>query len=95
ERGFLARDAREDDAAMVLALHRFLFATPSVLVGVALVDLVGELRSQNLPGTYLEYPNWCVPLADREGRAVLIEDLADNPTLRQTMAVITEAAQAH
>jgi 4-alpha-glucanotransferase len=90
-RGFLAEADRDDDDAMVLALHRFLFATPSIMVGVALVDLVGEARSQNLPGTYREYPNWSVPLADREGRAVFIEDLAENPTLCSIMSVIDDA----
>ena len=62
-------------AALTAALHGFLARTPAHLVGLALPDLVGERRSQNLPGTDQEYPNWRVPLADETGREVLLEDL--------------------
>lgn len=38
--------------------------------------MVGDKRVQNLPGTNSEqYRNWCVPLSDKDGKAVLIEDL--------------------
>ncbi|KQO03400.1 4-alpha-glucanotransferase [Arthrobacter sp. Leaf234] len=60
----------------VEALHALIAETPSVLLGVALADAVGEQRTQNQPGTNDEYPNWRIPLADAEGRAVLVEDLA-------------------
>jgi 4-alpha-glucanotransferase len=62
----------------VEALHAFIARTPSVLLGVALADAVGERRTQNQPGTNDEYPNWRIPLADAEGKAVLIDDLAAN-----------------
>ena len=48
-RGLLADDA--DEEATVLALHRYLTLTPARLVGAALVDLVGDTRTQNQPGT--------------------------------------------
>lgn len=76
QRGWLGADAGE--AETVEALHRFIAATPSRLVGVALVDAVGERRAQNQPGTHREYPNWQIPLAGSDGRAVLVEDLATN-----------------
>jgi len=73
ERGLLGHDASERE--VVEALHRWVAATPSVLLGVSLVDAVGERRAQNQPGTDREYPNWKVPLADGTGGLVLIEDL--------------------
>ncbi|MFG6492792.1 4-alpha-glucanotransferase [Microbacterium sp. P03] len=73
DRGLLGADATEEQ--IVEALHLYLVAAPSELLGVALVDAVGERRVQNQPGTSTEYPNWQVPLADSQGTAVLIEDL--------------------
>ena len=64
------------EAQIIEALNVLITASPSQLLGVALVDAVGERRVQNQPGTHREYPNWQVPLADSAGRAVLIEDLA-------------------
>ncbi|KRF08737.1 4-alpha-glucanotransferase [Arthrobacter sp. Soil782] len=61
----------------VEAMHSFIAQTPSVLLGVALTDAVGEERTQNQPGTTAEqYPNWQVPLAGPAG-VVLVEDLPD------------------
>lgn len=57
-------------------MHAFLSLTPSALRCVALVDMVGDLRAQNQPGTTQElYPNWRIPLCDHSGQAVLAEDL--------------------
>ncbi|WP_323959601.1 4-alpha-glucanotransferase [Arthrobacter sp. JZ12] len=59
----------------VEAMHAFIAQTPSVLLGVALTDAVGEERTQNQPGTTAEqYLNWQVPLAGPDG-VVLVEDL--------------------
>lgn len=80
-RGLLsAADEQGPDAVQrtVEALYAFTAETPSLLLGVALVDAVGERRTQNQPGTENEYPNWRVPLADSEGLAVLIDDLPRN-----------------
>ena len=57
------------------ALYRFLARTPSRLVALALTDAVGDRRTQNQPGTTDEYPNWRVPLADPDGRLLLLEDV--------------------
>ena len=59
----------------VLALHRALLASPSRVLGVALVDAVGERRTQNQPGTIDEYPNWRVPLGGPDGAPLLLDDI--------------------
>lgn len=81
--GLLPADVPADRAALtpsdleevVLALHRFVLATPARLVNIALPDLVGDPRTQNQPGTTDEYPNWRVPLADANGRLIQLEDV--------------------
>ena len=79
ERGLVDDDASE--RTVVEAMHRYVLATPAVLVGVSLADAVGERRAQNQPGTDTEYPNWKVPLADPAGNLVSVEELARNPRL--------------
>ncbi|MGE2735090.1 4-alpha-glucanotransferase [Mycolicibacterium vaccae] len=71
--GLLDEDAELGD--IVLALHRYLGRTPSRLLSLSLADAVGEVRTQNQPGTTDEYPNWRVPLSDSQGRRVLLEDV--------------------
>ena len=86
ERGLVDDDASE--RTIVEAMHRYVLATPAVLVGVALADAVGERRAQNQPGTDTEYPNWKVPLADPAGNLVPIEDLVHNPRLLSLVRVM-------
>lgn len=77
-RGFLTAvepTDQPDPGQFVVGLHRCLAASPARLLGVSLPDLVGDVRAQNQPGTHREYPNWCMPLADGQGRPVLIDDL--------------------
>jgi len=45
-------------ASLVVAAHRFVAQTPSLLMAVRLADLAGEDRPANLPGTTDSYPNW-------------------------------------
>ena len=73
---------------VVEALHRYVVRTPSVLVGIALVDGVGERRAQNQPGTDQEYPNWRIPLADGAGEVVLGDDLPENARLGSLLSVV-------
>lgn len=89
DRGLLAEDA--DEQSTVEALHRLVACSPSVLIGVALVDAVGEHRIQNQPGTDEEYPNWRIPLADDRGKAVSIDDLAGNERFRSLIAALRES----
>lgn len=88
-----ARDLLGDDPSereIVEAMHRYVLATPSVLVGVSLADAVGERRAQNQPGTDQEYPNWKVPLADSSGQVVLVDDLFTNARLHSLAQVLNE-----
>lgn len=65
---------REEE--LVVALHEFIAGSAAVLTCTSLVDMVGDVRAQNQPGTTRDlYPNWCIPLCDSAGVPVLIEDL--------------------
>lgn len=93
EYGFLPQENPTDED-VVDALHRYVAATPSVLVGVSLVDAVGDERPQNLPGTdQPQYPNWRMPLSDSQGREVYVEDLVDHQRAQRLFAVLNEAVQ--
>ncbi|MFW0784161.1 4-alpha-glucanotransferase [Gordonia sp. CPCC 206044] len=88
-RGLLSETTARTDPKTVDALYRLIASSPSVLLGVALVDAVGERRIQNQPGTGADqYPNWCVPLADSEGNAVLVEDLDGNARFTDLVAAL-------
>ena len=76
----LVLDAIDDVAvdpveATVLALHRALVSSPARVLGVSLVDAVGDRRTQNQPGTIDEYPNWRIPLAGPDGAPIMLEDV--------------------
>lgn len=76
----LSRSELPDSAPLITGLHRFLAQTPSALTCMALVDMVGDRRIQNQPGTtHDQYPNWCVPLTDASGEALLVSDLPGIP----------------
>ncbi|MFI0896832.1 4-alpha-glucanotransferase [Streptomyces sp. NPDC020983] len=78
--GLLPEGAAGEEA-VVRAVHRFLVATPARMVGVWLGDGVGDRRPQNLPGTWDQYPNWRLPVADAEGNPLALEQLAASPRL--------------
>jgi 4-alpha-glucanotransferase len=88
-RGLLSAGADEQET--VEALHRYLTQTPSRLLGVAVPDAVGDRRAQNQPGTGDEYPNWRLPLADGDGRPVLLEDLKTSERARSLAKVIADS----
>jgi 4-alpha-glucanotransferase len=73
-RGALA-SACPTDEEIVVAMHRLLTWTPSRILNATLTDAVGDRRTQNLPGTVNEYPNWRVPLSGPDGRPMWLEDL--------------------
>lgn len=89
DRGLIGADATEQQ--VIEALNVLIAASPSQLLGVALVDAVGERRTQNQPGTDKEYPNWQVPLADGDGRAVLLDDLGAHPRFHSLLAAVDTA----
>ncbi|GAA2257079.1 4-alpha-glucanotransferase [Streptomyces ruber] len=76
------------EEAEIQAVHRFLLRTPARLVGLWLPDAVGDRRPQNLPGTWDQYPNWRLPIADAAGRPVCLEDLAASPRLHALVDVL-------
>lgn len=78
----------DDEEAAVRAVHRFLLSTPARMAGVWLPDTVGDRRPQNVPGTWDQYPNWRLPIADAEGRPVTLEELAASPRLHRLMDVL-------
>jgi 4-alpha-glucanotransferase len=88
EHGLLRNDPSERE--IVEALYRYIVRTPSALIGIALVDGVGERRTQNQPGTDQEYPNWKIPLADGSGEVVLVEDLPGNVRLSSLLAAVRD-----
>ncbi|MCE7079248.1 4-alpha-glucanotransferase [Streptomyces sp. ST2-7A] len=71
--GLLRPGAGEEQ--QIVAAYRFLARTPARLLGIWLPDAVGDRRSQNVPGTWREYPNWRLPIADATGRPVTLERL--------------------
>ncbi|MFJ4647861.1 4-alpha-glucanotransferase [Streptomyces bobili] len=78
------------EEAEIQAVHRFLLRTPARMIGVWLPDAVGDRRPQNLPGTWDQYPNWRLPVADAEGRPVTLEELAASSRLHALMEVLRE-----
>ncbi|MBM9621562.1 4-alpha-glucanotransferase [Streptomyces zhihengii] len=79
----LLPEGADDEEGGIRAVYRFLLRTPARMVGVWLPDAVGDLRPQNLPGTWDQYPNWRLPVADAEGRPVTLEELAASPRLHR------------
>ncbi|MFE9854469.1 4-alpha-glucanotransferase [Streptomyces sp. NPDC005780] len=84
----LLPEGGDDEEAAVRAVHRFLLRTPARMAGVWLPDTIGDRRPQNLPGTWDQYPNWRLPIADAEGRPVTLEELAASPRLHRLMDVL-------
>ena len=91
EKGLLPRGERPDADAFTAALYGYLALTPARLIGVNLAEAAGETRSQNMPGTSTEYPNWMLPLCGPSGEPVLLEDMPNIPRIR---AVANAAAAA-
>lgn len=84
------RGERGELPELMAGLHSFVAGTPSALTCVSLVDMVGDVRAQNQPGTSRDmYPNWCMPLCDNDGNPVTIESLRD----QEMYHMVAEAAR--
>ncbi|MGW5215673.1 4-alpha-glucanotransferase [Streptomyces sp. NPDC004051] len=84
-----------EEEARIQAVHRYLLRTPARMIGVWLPDGVGDRRPQNLPGTWDQYPNWRLPIADARGRPMALEDLTASPRLQALLDVVrTRTASA-
>jgi len=68
--------------AVMVATHRMVARTSSLLAGVRLADLTGEDKPTNLPGTVDSYPNW------RLKNGTPIEDVAQSPLFRSICAAM-------
>jgi 4-alpha-glucanotransferase len=85
--GRVDNDADTDD--LVVALHARLAGGRAKLFGVSLADLAGDRRPINQPGTFREYPNWTLPLADSHGSVLFLEQI-----LRSELATrVADASQ--
>jgi 4-alpha-glucanotransferase len=82
QEGLLLPDTRPSADDFTVALYGYLAKTPAKLIGVNLAEAAGETRSQNMPGTCDEYPNWKLPLCGPDGEPVLLEDLAASERVR-------------
>lgn len=81
--------AEPSEREIVEGLYRYVAKTPSKLVVASLVDAVGDVRPQNMPGTGADlYPNWSVPLCDSDGEEVAIEDLPTDERLTSLFALL-------
>ncbi len=87
QRGALP-EGDEDVEDIVLAMHRMLTWTPSKVLNAALVDAVGDRRTQNQPGTIDEYPNWRVPLTGPDGAPMMLEDVFASDRASRLAAVM-------
>jgi len=81
-------DARPDDAAalepLVGASYRYLASSPAKLVLVQLDDAALEFEQVNLPGTFVEYPNW------RRKNGVDIDGIANDPRIAALASDVDE-----
>jgi 4-alpha-glucanotransferase len=87
--GLLPPGVWPDPDTFTAALYGYVARTPALLVGVSLAEAAGERRSQNMPGTVDEYPNWRVPLCDPHGDPVLLDDLPASDRVRAVARAVT------
>ena len=64
-----------DLAPIVRAAYRYLASSPATLVMIPFDDAALEFEQVNVPGTFVEYPNW------RRKNGVNVEALADDPQI--------------
>jgi 4-alpha-glucanotransferase len=83
------------DSELVLDMYRLLARTPSQVVLAMPADAVGDLRQPNLPGTRDEYPNWCLPLADRTGSEVPLETFLTAPATTALTNLLNDAVHTN
>jgi 4-alpha-glucanotransferase len=89
--GLLPAGERPSADAFTAALYGYLARTPALLIGVNLAEAAGEVRSQNMPGTSDEYPNWKLPLCGPDGEPVLLEELASSERVQAVARAVSGA----
>ena len=90
--GLLPGRGRPSADEFTAALYGYLARTPALMIGVNLAEAAGEVRSQNMPGTSTEYPNWKLPLCGPGGEPVLLEDLPSDRSVRRVAEAATRAS---
>ncbi|MDO4640841.1 MAG: 4-alpha-glucanotransferase [Neisseria sp.] len=91
--GFLPPEYEGDALSMAMhdglnrAIHRYLAACRSKLVGVQLENLLDMEQPFNLPGTSVEYPNW------RRKMPVPLETLFDDEHILKTLKEVGQTRQ--
>ncbi len=68
---------------IIEGLYRLLAQSPCRFLAIALTDLIGDVRAQNQPGTFQEYPNWQIPMCYADGKPFMIEDLWQKDHVQQ------------
>jgi 4-alpha-glucanotransferase len=91
--GLLPSGKRPSADEFTVALYGYLAKTPAQLIGVNLAEAAGETRSQNMPGTCDEYPNWKLPLCGPDGTPILLEDLPATPRVRAVASAASRTIQ--
>jgi len=71
----------------IAAVAAFLAATPALLVGIALDDVLGVTDQVNIPGTVDQHPNW------RRKLPVAIENLEHDGALQRVAQAFTSAGR--
>ncbi len=85
EDGLRPEHARADkpaDAALIVAIHRFIAASPCRLLAVQLDDTVGVIEQANVPATIDTHPNW------RRKTPCALEDLDANKLFRAVTGAV-------
>lgn len=83
----VAGDVEGHIQEIVEAMHKMLLKSPSVLLQAALVDGVGETRTQNQPGTSSEYPTGAA--AGRPDlKVVHTDEVFDLPRVQSLAAIM-------
>jgi len=71
-------------ADAVVAAHRLLARSPSLLLSATLEDAVAEERRPNIPGV-ITRDNWCLPLS------VYVDDLSRHPIVATVAGILRDA----
>jgi 4-alpha-glucanotransferase len=82
-----ATPPEEASEELVVAIHRYLAATPGQLLMVQLEDALGEEEQPNLPGTD-EHPNW------RRKLGPALEELAGQALMRRIAEAMAAAGRS-
>lgn len=88
-RTILGEHAPNYAADELAAIARFLGATPSRLVVIALDDVLGEIEQINIPGTVDQHPNW------RRRLPLQLEELEGHGNLKRVAEAFAQAGRSY